>query len=69
MVRTAARWRFAAAAAAALVLALGGCAAGVRDAGEDGSYVGRFTGEYVDGKPLYRLPTLYVVGHRGADHL
>jgi hypothetical protein len=27
-------------------------------------YVGVFTGEYVDGLPLYRLPTIEVVGSR-----
>jgi hypothetical protein len=27
-------------------------------------YVGVFTGEFVDGLPLYRLPTIEVVGSR-----
>ena len=27
-------------------------------------YVGLFTGKFVDGKPLYRLPTIEVVGSR-----
>lgn len=27
-------------------------------------YVGAFTGQFVDGKPLYRLPTIEVVGSR-----
>jgi hypothetical protein len=28
------------------------------------AYVGEFTGEYVDGKPLYRFPAIQVVGRR-----
>jgi len=37
---------------------------------EDSPYVGVFTGEYVDGKPLYRFPSILVVGSRsGADGL
>ena len=32
-------------------------------------YVGTFTGQYVDGLPLYRLPPIEVVGSRsGAPH-
>jgi hypothetical protein len=27
-------------------------------------YVGEFTGEYVDGKPLYRFPAIEVIGRR-----
>lgn len=27
-------------------------------------YAGEFTGEYVDGKPLYRFPSIEVVGRR-----
>jgi hypothetical protein len=30
----------------------------------DKPYVGLFTGEYVDGKPLYRFPSINVVGSR-----
>ena len=57
------------------VLGLAGCAAepGGRRGGsdsEDSPYVGVFTGEYVDGKPLYRFPSILVVGSRSdADDL
>jgi hypothetical protein len=51
--------------AVAIVLALAGCAA-APTIGEP--YVGVFTGQYVDGKPLYRLPSIEVIGtRRGAD--
>jgi hypothetical protein len=29
-------------------------------------YVGVFTGEFVDGKPLYRLPAIEIVGSRSS---
>lgn len=29
-------------------------------------YVGVFTGEFVDGKPLYRFPSIEVVGSRNS---
>ncbi|HTR56574.1 MAG TPA: hypothetical protein VMM27_00190 [Casimicrobiaceae bacterium] len=45
-------------------IALAGCAAPSRQP-DEGSYVGVFTGEYVDGVPLYRLPPVEVVGFRG----
>ena len=32
----------------------------------DAPYVGVFTGEFVDGKPLYRFPTIEVVGSRSS---
>ena len=48
------------AAAAIVVLALAGCA----ELSSRLTYVGEFTGEYVDGKPLYRLPSIEVVGYR-----
>ena|SRR5436190_5071856 len=55
-----------------LVLGLAGCAAadlkgrsGTSSA-EDTSYVGVFTGEYIDGKPLYRFPSIIVVGSRNS---
>jgi hypothetical protein len=58
-------------AIATLLLAIGlaGCAAELRgrpdNSADDGTpYVGVFTGEYVDGKPLYRLPPIHVVGSR-----
>jgi hypothetical protein len=52
-----------------LVLALAGCAttrlpSPGGPSAEEGSYVGVFTGELVDGKPLYRFPTIEVVGSR-----
>ncbi len=61
--------------AMALAIALAGCAASMSDrssgpAAEETHYVGVFTGEYVDGKPLYRFPPIYVVGSRsGAGDL
>jgi hypothetical protein len=57
-------------ALAALLLAgLAGCASGLmpasgRPAGDAAPYEGVFTGEFVDGKPLYRFPTIEVVGSR-----
>jgi hypothetical protein len=42
-------------------LALGGCATAPDTAQ---SYVGVFSGEYVDGLPLYRFPVIDVVGKR-----
>ena len=51
------------AVAAVLVLALAGCA----ELTTRPPYVGEFTGEYVDGKPLYRLPSIEVVGYRNWD--
>jgi hypothetical protein len=56
-----------------LVLALAGCAGGLGgsqsgSAAEDAPYVGVFTGDYVDGKPLFRFPPIYIVGSRsGVD--
>lgn len=54
-----------------LILGLAGCAAdpdGRANSGpaENDSYVGVFTGEYVDGKPLYRFPPILVVGSRSS---
>jgi len=58
------RLRLRAIAAAALAaVALAGCAAPSGQPDDD-AYVGVFTGEYVDGVPLYRLPTIEVVGFR-----
>lgn len=42
------------------VLALAACA----ELAPRPPYVGEFTGEYVDGKPLYRFPAIEVVGRR-----
>jgi hypothetical protein len=55
--------------AIALLLCLAGCAAdpGRRpsvSSSEGTPYVGVFTGEYVDGKPLFRFPPIRVVGTR-----
>ncbi len=52
-----------------LVLGLAGCAGAPNDRpgnpeAESAPYVGVFTGEYVDGKPLYRFPPIHVVGSR-----
>ena len=51
---------------ALLVLALAGCASGLPPRGDASRppYVGVFTGAFVDGLPLYRLPTIEVVGSR-----
>jgi len=43
------------AAAVVLVAGLAGCAS---TAAPKADYVGVFTGEYVDGRPLYRFPTI-----------
>jgi hypothetical protein len=45
---------------ALLVAALAGCA----ELSPRPAYVGEFTGEFVDGKPLYRFPAIEVVGRR-----
>ena len=55
-----------------LVLGLTGCAAAGWKGrpsslpAQDISYVGVFTGEYIDGKPLYRFPPILVVGSRNS---
>lgn len=53
----------------ALVLGLSACAAepGPKPGSspvQTASYVGVFTGEFVDGKPLYRFPPILVIGSR-----
>ena len=53
--------------ALALIAGLAACATDVSRVSPpsgSGEYVGVFTGEFVDGKPLYRLPTIEVVGSR-----
>jgi len=55
----------------ALALGLAGCAADLggrssNSGDENGPNVGVFTGEYVDGKPLYRFPAIYIVGLRSS---
>ena len=53
------------AAFVAIVIAgLAGCATEPALRTEPAPYVGVFTGEFVDGKPLYRLPPIEVVGSR-----
>jgi hypothetical protein len=52
-----------------LVLGLASCAAelGPRPSSspmEPAPYVGVFTGEFVDGRPLYRFPPILVIGKR-----
>jgi len=51
---------------ALLVVALAGCAGGPPSGRESSRapYAGVFTGEFVDGLPLYRLPTIEVIGAR-----
>ena len=57
------------AAVALLIFGLAGCASDLTPkpnlpAADTPPYVGVFTGEFVDGKPLYRFPTIEVVGSR-----
>ena len=68
--RADARARFA--LVALLVVGLAGCATELTPRPgspsiEPAPYVGVFTGEFVDGRPLYRFPTIEVVGSRTAD--
>ena len=61
--------RAALAMLALLVLGLAGCASGLTPKSshspvDTAPYVGQFTGEFVDGMPLYRFPTIEVVGSR-----
>jgi hypothetical protein len=48
--------------AAIALLALGTAGCSMQPAKP--AYVGEFTGEFVDGMPLYRLPSIEVVGSR-----
>ena len=59
------------ATAALLIVGLAGCASELtprpnRPPADAAPYVGVFTGEFVDGKPLYRFPTIEVVGSRSS---
>ena len=68
--RTNARVAFA--TVALLVVGLSGCASELmpRPNGPPAGaapYVGVFTGELVDGKPLYRFPVIEVVGSRSSS--
>ena len=55
------------AVAALLAVGLAGCASqraiGPAESAPD---IGVFTGEYVDGKPLYRFPSIVVIGLRSS---
>ena len=65
MLATRMRARIAIVALLVVLLALAGCASGVPprpDRSPDAPYVGVFTGDFVDGLPLYRLPTIEVIG-------
>lgn len=50
--------------AVAITIGLSGCASVGRSGVDRQSYVGVFTGDFVDGLPLYRLPSITVVGTR-----
>ena len=55
--------------ATAIVSGLAGCAADLgprpgHPPSEAAPYVGVFTGEFVDGRPLYRFPPILVIGAR-----
>jgi hypothetical protein len=59
------------AVAVAVILGLAGCAAelGPKPSSsplEAAPYVGVFTGEFVDGKPLYRFPPILIIGSRSS---
>ena len=63
--------RIAFAAGALLIVGLAGCASEPtpmpnRLPADAAPYVGVFSGEFVDGKPLYRFPTIEVVGSRSS---
>jgi hypothetical protein len=65
--RTDARTAFA--TVALLMAGLTGCASELtprpsHPPADAAPYVGVFTGEFVDGKPVYRFPTIEVVGSR-----
>jgi hypothetical protein len=67
--RTDARTVFA--TVALLIVGLAGCASELtprpnRPPADAAPYVGVFTGEFVDGKPLFRFPTIEVVGSRSS---
>ena len=61
------RARTALVVASLLIVGLAGCASqfapGANPA-EAVPYVGVFTGEFVDGRPLYRFPAIEIVGTR-----
>ena len=67
-IRSPSKNRRCAMVAALLALTLGACASSPRERADapraDAPYVGVFTGTYVDGRPVYRLPAIHVVGSR-----
>ena len=65
------RERMVLAAMVLMIAGLAGCASGpTQRAGlppaNPAPYVGVFTGEFVDGKPLYRFPAIEIVGSRSS---
>jgi hypothetical protein len=61
----------AAVAVVLLIAGLAGCApdsmtSGDRSPANAAPYVGVFTGDFIDGKPLYRLPAIEVIGFRSS---
>ena len=65
------RERMALAALALLIVGLAGCASELAPKASlppanTTPYVGVFTGEFVDGKPLYRFPAIEIVGSRSS---
>ena len=65
------RERMLLAALMLMIAGLAGCASGLTpNAGlppaSAAPYVGVFTGEFVDGKPLYRFPPIEIVGSRSS---
>jgi hypothetical protein len=58
-------------AVALVTIALAGCASDLNPKASlppanAAPYVGVFTGEFVDGKPLYRFPAIEIVGSRSS---
>ena len=55
---------------AVVMIALAGCATGLLPhsdrASTEAPYVGVFTGRFVDGRPVYRFPTIVVLGSRSS---
>jgi len=68
LIRYMTRKRTALAASLFLVIGLAGCASDLasRAPANTAPYVGVFTGEFVDGKPLYRFPAIEIVGSRSS---
>ena len=65
------RGHAALAALAFLTIGLAGCALEIApktslSPPHGAPYVGGFTGEFVDGKPLYRFPAIEIVGSRSS---